>query len=148
MANYYESPAGTPAQRGMTIPQILALIIGAIYTLVGIVGFFVTGFDDFAHHEGETLIGFELNPLHNIVHLVIGVLGLAMSRRLTTARTYGWLLFIGYGAVFIYGLVVDKDSSANFLALNAADDWLHVISALAGLLIALWPVRTRVGART
>jgi len=127
----------------MTIPQILATVIGAIYTIIGIAGFFVTGFDNFASEQGDSLLGFDVNPLHNIVHLVIGVAGLVLSRRLAGARTYGWLLFVGYGAVFIYGLVVDKSSSANFLALNSADDGLHLLTSLAGLVTALWPVRRR-----
>jgi len=129
--------------RDANIPRTLALIIGVVYTLVGILGFFVTGFDDFAdNNTGETLLGFELNGLHNVVHLLIGVAGIALSRTLATARTYGWLLAIGYGAVFIYGLFVAGDEQeANFLSLNWPDNWLHLLSALAGLAIALWPVR-------
>src|SRR5215210_4989237 len=50
------------------------------WTLLGVIGFFVTGFDDFAAHTGESLLGFMINPLHNIVHLVIGVAGLLMGR--------------------------------------------------------------------
>lgn len=132
---------GAMARRGMTVPQMLALAVGVIYTVIGVVGFFVTGLDDFAGHEGHSLLGFEVNPMHNVVHLLVGVVGLALSARLNTARIFGWLLFVAYGAVFIYGLVVDKNSDANFLALNGADDVLHVVSALAGLLIALLPVR-------
>jgi uncharacterized membrane protein YuzA (DUF378 family) len=122
--------------------QWLALIIGAVYTLVGIAGFFVTGFDGFAAPEGELLLGFEVNPLHNIVHLIIGLAGLALSNRLDRARLYGWLLAAGYGLTFLYGLfVANSDEPGNFLALNTADNWLHLVSALAGLAIALWPAR-------
>lgn len=144
MANY--DPALNPsAGRRMSVPQIIAAAIGAIYTLIGLAGFIATGFDGFASSQGDSLLGFEVNPLHNIVHVVIGVVGLLMSRSLSAARAFGWLLFIGYGLVFLYGLFVDKNSDANFLALNNADNVLHVLSALAGLLIALLPVR-RVGA--
>jgi Domain of unknown function (DUF4383) len=66
--------------------QLLALAIGAIYTLVGILGFLVTGLEDFAAETDKTLLGFELNPLHNLVHLVIGLAGLALWRRLDSAR--------------------------------------------------------------
>ena len=123
--------------------QWLALIIGAVYTLVGIVGFFITGFDGFVEPEGELLLGvFEINPLHNVVHLIIGVAGLALSNRLDRARMYGWLLAAGYGLTFLYGLfVANSDEPANFLALNQGDNWLHLVSALAGLAIALWPAR-------
>jgi ABC-type transport system involved in multi-copper enzyme maturation permease subunit len=123
--------------------QWLALVIGAVYTLVGVVGFFVTGFDGFAEPSGELLLGvFEINPLHNIVHLIIGIAGLVMWNRLDRARLYGWLLAAGYGLAFLYGLfVANREDPANFLALNQNDNWLHLISAAAGLAIALWPAR-------
>jgi len=104
----------------------------------------VTGVDDFAAETDKTLLGFEINPLHNIVHLVIGLAGLAMWRRLDTARTYGWLLAAGYGAAFVYGLFAADNSGINFLSINGADNGLHLVSALAGLAIALWPARRSV----
>ena len=53
--------------------QLLSLAIGIIYTVVGIAGFFVTGFENFAAETDKTLLGFEINPLHNLVHLAIGL---------------------------------------------------------------------------
>jgi hypothetical protein len=115
----------------------LAFGIGAAYVLVGILGFFVTGFDDFAGQTGEKLLGiFEINPLHNVVHLLIGFGGLALWRRRDTARAYGAALVAGYGVTFLYGLfTAGKDTAANVLSLNAADNGLHLISALAGVAI-------------
>jgi hypothetical protein len=135
------------AGRGRTVPEILGLAFGAIYLLVGIVGFFITGFGDFfAHDTGETLLGFEINGMHNVVHILIGVAGLVLSRTLAGARTYGWLLAVGYGAAFIYGLLaINKEG--DFLSINAADNVLHVLTALVGLVIALLPVRSAVGSR-
>jgi hypothetical protein len=98
--------------------QLLALAIGAVYTLIGILGFFITGFDNFAAETDKTLLGFEINPLHNLVHLAIGLAGLALWRRLDTARTYGWLLAAGYGLAFLYGLFAAGNSDINFLSLN------------------------------
>ena len=123
--------------------QWLALAIGAVYTIVGLAGFFLTGFDGFAAPEGDLLLGiFEVNPLHNIVHLTIGFAGLALWNRLDRARVYGWLLAAGYGLTFLYGLFfANRDEPANFLALNQPDNWLHLFSTLAGLAIALWPAR-------
>jgi hypothetical protein len=137
--------------RGMTWPQQLALAFGVIYTLIGIIGFFITGFGSFfgnangmtmEHHE--TLLGFMINPMHNVVHILIGVAGIALSRTLSGARTYGWLLAVGYGAAFVYGLIaVGKDW--DFLNLNWADNILHLVTALVGLGIALGKVdRVRV----
>ena len=131
-----------------TWPQVLALVFGVVYLLVGIVGFFVTGFDNFAGHgQDEMLLGFMINPLHNIVHIVIGLAGIALSRTLANARTYGWLLTVGYGAAFVYGLFAVGESW-DFLNLNWADNVLHLVTAVVGLVIALGPVRTAVSGRS
>ena len=127
--------------------RMLALAVGVVYTLIGVAGFFVTGLDNFASETDETLLGFEINPLHNIVHLAIGVLGLVMSRRLSSARAFGWILAIAYGGAFLYGLVAVNNPDINFLSLNSADQWLHLLSAALGLAIALWPVRSTAASR-
>jgi hypothetical protein len=117
---------------GRPWPQVLGLAFGAIYLLVGIVGFFVTGFDNFAGNEqDEMLLFFMINPLHNIVHILIGVLGLVLSRTLAGAKTFGLLLAAGYGLAFIYGVIaVGKDW--DFLNINWADNILHLVSAIVG----------------
>ena len=124
------------------VSQWLALIIGAVYLLVGAAGFLVTGFSGFAEHDhSQTLLGFAVNPLHNIVHLLIGIVGVSLSSTLGRARTFGWLLVAGYGATFVYGLFAVGNPDINFLNINAADNGLHALSVLAGLAIALWPQR-------
>ena len=128
----------------MTWPQMLALAFGAIYLLVGVVGFFITGFGNFfAHDTNQTLLGFEINGMHNVVHIVVGVAGLLLGRTLAGARTYGWLLAIGYGAAFVYGLIA-IGKTWDFLSINAADNVLHLLTAIVGLAIALGPVRNAV----
>ena len=98
----------------MTWPQQLALVFGVIYTLIGVIGFFITGFGDFfgnmngsSMSHDHTLLGFMINPAHNVVHILIGVVGIALSRTLKGARTYGLLLLVGYGAL---NLMVDNNS--------------------------------------
>jgi ABC-type transport system involved in multi-copper enzyme maturation permease subunit len=123
----------------------LALGIGAAYVLVGLLGFAVTGFDDFAGPTNEKLLGiFGLNPLHNVVHLLIGFGGLALWRRRETAKAYGAALVAGYGATFLFGLYASgRTDAVNFLSLNAADNGLHLFSALAGVaILALVPKAT------
>jgi hypothetical protein len=138
--------AGTTSTGARPWPQILALVFGAVYLLVGIVGFFVTGFDNFADNsQHEMLLFFMINPLHNVVHIVIGLAGLLLARTLAGARTYGWLLAVGYAAAFVYGLIA-VGKSWDFLNINAADNVLHIITAVVGLVIALAPVRTTAGA--
>ena len=138
----HPNTAGTAGTAGATrgTHQYLTLAIGAVYLLIGLLGFFVTGFSGFAEHDHErTLLGFAVNPLHNIVHLLVGALGLAMWKRDDSARKFGWILFVLYGLTFIYGLVAANNESINFLNINGADNVLHILSALAGLAIALWP---------
>src|SRR3954471_24266345 len=134
--------AGNTGTAARPWPQILALVFGAVYLLVGIIGFFITGFDNFARHEQHEMLGFfMINPPHNIGHIVIGVAGLLLARTLAGARTYGWLLAVGYAAAFVYGLIAVGESW-DFLNINAADNVLHILTAVVGLVIALAPVRT------
>lgn len=123
-----------------TVPQKLALAVGVAFTLAGLAGFLVTGFDGWTEHDpDQTLLGFAVNPLHNVVHLLLGLVGIAMSRREGSARGYGWLLVIGYGAVLVYGLLVSGQRDGNFLNINSADNVLHGLAILGGLATALWP---------
>jgi ABC-type transport system involved in multi-copper enzyme maturation permease subunit len=122
--------------------QLIALTIGVVYLLVGAAGFFVTGFDGFAeHNHDQTLLGFAVNPLHNIVHILIGLLGVALWSAPGRARTFGWLLVAGYGATFVFGLIAVNNPDINILNINAADNVLHIGSVVIGLAIALWPQR-------
>jgi Domain of unknown function (DUF4383) len=135
-----------------------AMVVGATFLLVGILGFIpgiTTNYGDmtFAGHESEAkLFGiFEVSILHNIVHLAFGVVGLAAAR---AAASAGWYLLIAglvYAVLWIYGLVVDKGSSANFVPLNTADDWLHFVLAVGMVVlgaVGLQQVRRSVGTAT
>ncbi|UVE93786.1 DUF4383 domain-containing protein [Dietzia sp. B32] len=118
--------------------QYAALAFGVVFLLVGIAGFIpgiTTAYDtmQFAgHHSEAMLLGlFQVSILHNIVHLLYGVVGLLMARTASQARIY--LLAGGavYLVLWIYGLVIGHDSSANFVPLNTADNWLHFLLGIA-----------------
>ncbi|WP_309107271.1 DUF4383 domain-containing protein [Arthrobacter sp.] len=124
--------------------QKAALVIGAVFLLVGILGFIpgITSNVDqlsFAgHHSGAMLLGlFQVSVLHNAVHLLFGVAGLVLARSASGSRSY--LLFGGiiYLVLWIYGLVVDQESAGNFVPLNAADNWLHLLLGVAMIALAL-----------
>jgi uncharacterized membrane protein YuzA (DUF378 family) len=110
-----------------TVNMTVAAVFGAVYTLVGIAGFFVT--DNFAGQEGGSLLGFQVNHLHNIVHLLIGLALLAASRSHAAARSANLAIGVTYLALGILGPFI-TGTEANIIALNAADHWLHIASGL------------------
>jgi hypothetical protein len=132
-------------RRARGVHQWLTLVVGVVFLAVGLWGFALTGLDGVSDpavltaHDGPTLLWFTVNPLHNVVHTVVGVLGLLLWAASPTARIYGWLLFLGYGAVFVYGLFAVDNPDVDLLHLNQADNWLHLGAAVVGLLIAVLP---------
>lgn len=137
MASDYDTPARGASDRRRLMPsQYLALLAGVIFLALGIAGFFVTGFEDFADaHTGEELLGFELNGMHNVVHIALGVLGLGLFMSVRGSLAYGIITAIGYGATFVFGLFA-LDEDWNFLSLNDADNWLHLGLTMLGVVIA------------
>ncbi|MBC2933972.1 DUF4383 domain-containing protein [Nocardioides sp. zg-1228] len=124
--------------------QAAAVLVGAAFLLVGVLGFIpgvTTGHDglEAAGHESHAeLLGlFQVSVLHNVLHLLFGVAGMVLARTAASAR--GYLLGGGavYLALWLYGLVVDKDSQANFVPLNTADDWLHFVLGVGMIALAV-----------
>jgi hypothetical protein len=120
-----------------SVNQTVALVFGAVYVLVGVIGFFVTKFADFASPTTKKLIIFQINPLHNIVHILIGLFLLGAGRGHRSARAANLTVGAAYAVVFLLGLILaPKHTSANFLALNQADNGLHIATAVILLLVA------------
>lgn len=135
------NPPRTPTRARRTAAQTTALVVGVVFLVVGIAGFIpgvTTNFDTITfagHHSQALLLGvFQVSILHNIVHLVFGVAGIAMARTHHAARSY----LIGGGIVYLllfaYGLIVDRASEANVVPLNDADNWLHLVLG-AGMVV-------------
>ncbi|WP_378733425.1 DUF4383 domain-containing protein [Nocardia brasiliensis] len=131
--------------------RIAALAVGAVFLLVGVLGFIpgvTTDYDTMSfagHHSDAKLLGvFQVSVLHNIVHLLFGVAGLVAARTAAAAR---WFLLVGgaiYLVLWLYGLVIDRGSDANFVPVNEADNWLHFGLGLG--MIALGAVLPRLAA--
>ena len=131
-----------------------AAAVGAVFLLVGILGFvpgITSDYDamEFAGHKSHAeLLGlFQVSILHNVVHLLFGVAGLALARRADTARAY----LIGGGAIYlvlwVYGLVIERGSDANFVPLNNADNWLHLLLGIGMVGLGLLFSRDRAATR-
>ncbi len=123
--------------------RLVATIFGAIYLLVGLLGFAFTGGVGFVATQGGLILGiFEVNPLHNVAHLLIGAaLLIAGLTRVAAAKavnvTVGAVyLLLGIVGFFLVGTAV------NILALNTPDHFLHLVSAIVLLGVGLGAERT------
>lgn len=112
--------------------------MGVVFLLVGILGFIpgiTTNFDQlmFAGNDsGALLLGvFQVSVLHNFVHLLFGIVGVAVARTAGASRNYLIWGGVVYFVLWLYGLLVPEESTANFVPLNNADDWLHLVLAIA-----------------
>lgn len=118
--------------------RLVAVIFGAVYILIGALGFLATAGVDFAATDGGLLLGiFEVNPLHNIVHLLIGaalLIGGLTSVR--AAKTVNIVVGAVYLLVGIVGFFL-VETPMNILALNTVDHFLHLVSALVLLGVGL-----------
>jgi hypothetical protein len=130
--------------------QTAAIAVGALFLVVGILGFIPGITTDYAtmhlagHQSEAKLLGvFQVSVLHNVVHLLFGVAGLVLARTVSGARTYLVGGGVVYAVLWLYGLVIDHESGANFVPFNGADNWLHLLLAvgMVGLGLALRPRR-------
>jgi hypothetical protein len=145
-------PQNTVTRTRRSPVQLAALVVGLVFLLVGLLGFVpgvtqdLGSIDGAGHQSDAMLLGvFQVSVLHNVVHLLFGVAGVLLARRADTARSY---LLVGgaiYLLLWVYGLVVNHESGANFVPLNDADNWLHLI--LGAGMIALGLLTNRRVAR-
>ena len=104
--------------------QGAAVLVGAAFLVFGVLGFIpgvTTHYDQLqwaGHHSGAQLFGvFAVSGLHNVIHLIFGLLGLLMART--------------------YAMLIDHGGPANFVPVNSADNWLHLGLGAVMLLLAV-----------
>jgi uncharacterized membrane protein len=128
---------GTPVQRA-------SATVGAAFVLVGLLGF-LPGIT--VHFDGLTMIGhqstalllgvFSVSMVHNAIHLLFGITGIALARKPLLAR--GFLL--AGGIVYLVLALVGWLHLVDELPVNPPDNWLH--TALGAVMIALAMLRRR-----
>ncbi len=125
--------------QGKTLAQIYSLALGAVLVLVGILGFLVEpSFAVGDDAQRGTLIAFDINGWHNVVHLLSGIVGLAMAKTAASARLFA----IGYGVVYLVvtalGFIVgDGGLLLSIIPINTADNLLHLAIAVSGIAIGM-----------
>ncbi|MGN9768659.1 DUF4383 domain-containing protein [Micromonospora sp. SD12] len=140
MARYARGAARAPKQR----VQLAAVAAAGIFALIGVLGFIpgiTTGYGDMTfaghHSEARLLDLFQVSILHNALHLGFGLAGLLMARSVAGARVFlagGGALYLG---LWLYGFAIDRESAANFIPVNDADNWLHLVLGFGMLALGL-----------
>jgi hypothetical protein len=116
----------------------LALVFGVVFLLAGVAGFFPSPVPPGApplvieHGHGLALGLFPVNTLHNVVHLLFGVLGIAAARgALLSARGYFQLVAAAYGLLVVLGLLPATQTTFGLIPIWGNDVWLHAVLAAA-----------------
>lgn len=84
------------------------------------------------HGFSAKLIGAsQVSLLPNLVHLAFGLIGFAFARTHTGSHRYlivGGLLYL---MLWVYGLMTDNDSAANFVLISSGDSCMVGVSMIA-----------------
>jgi Domain of unknown function (DUF4383) len=126
--------------QGESLAQRLGPFFGLLYVTIGIIGFFITGFDNFVQNTGDTLIGFHINPMHNLVHLAIGAFLIGMTLRQSAPVAEGAVM--GVGLFYIVAFVIGSIAPDNLTIISMSgygdlENYNHIVNGIALLSIGL-----------
>jgi hypothetical protein len=130
--------AGVREGVARTLAQTFCLTLGLVLIAVGILGFFFggDGFDTGADVAGEEFLGLEVNGWHNVVHIATGAFLVLMAGTPASAAIGALVFGLAYAVVCVLGFI-DGDDVLDFLAINDADNWLHLALAILAVGIGL-----------
>src|SRR3989344_3869904 len=102
--------------------------LGIVLLVIGILGFLMD----------SPLLGlFEVDLEHNIVHVVSGLAGLATANSWSRARMFLIVFGVIYAAVPVLGFMMGEGEFLGLLAINQADNFLHLAIAAVCLVVGL-----------
>ena len=119
-----------------------ALVLGFVFLVVGVLGFVpgVTQMHSESHGlsvrgpgHGMLLGLFHVNLVHNLLHVLFGVAGIASSRTFSAARGYARFVAIAYGLLVVLGLIPTANTNNlwGLAPIHGHDVWLHALIAAA-----------------
>jgi len=134
------SSAGTRTPASWLRPVVA--VLGLLYLALGIAGFLTPETAAVGHETSRAVWIFSVTPLLNLVHAAVGVLGLLAATRRTGAIIYCWVLFVGFTGMTAYGVLATSiGNPEDPINLNWADNWLHGLTAVAGLVLGIVAAR-------
>ncbi len=103
----------------------LVTVLGWIFIVIGVLGF-IPGITS----DGMLIGVFEVDAVHNIVHLITGILAVWLARKgEDSARSYAKVFGVIYAVVTLWGLLI-SDSVLGFINVNGLDNILHLVVAV------------------
>ncbi len=119
--------------------QTAARIFGIIYLIVGIIGF-IPGISPpvsagapplILSGEYNNVIGlFSTNWLHDVVHILVGLGGLAVAGSFANARSYWKSIAVIFAILFVLGIIPATNTVFGLVPLFGADVWLHLLTVI------------------
>jgi hypothetical protein len=115
--------------------QLYALIFGAVLTVADIVGFFYNSEFTSDKSVRDAVLGIlDVNGGHSVVHILTGIVGLAVAANYSASRSYALGMGVVYIAVAIWGFIIgDGDSILSIIPVNTEDNVLHLLIGIAGI---------------
>lgn len=116
--------------------QLYCTLVGGVLVIAGIIGFFYssgfdTGVSGVAGDTDDVLGVLAVNGWHNVVHIALGLLGLACAS--SAARSYALGVGLLYLVLAIWGFVDSDNVILGLIPLNTEDSFLHLILGLTGV---------------
>jgi hypothetical protein len=134
--------AGSRSEPGPPWLRPVVAVIGLAYLTLGVAGFLTTETIEVGHATTRTVWIFSTSVVLNLVHTVIGVLGLLAASRRAGALIYNWALFVGFAGMTAYGIFATAFSTPEDpINVNWADNWLHGLTSVVALALTIASTR-------
>ncbi|WIX92404.1 DUF4383 domain-containing protein [Amycolatopsis sp. DG1A-15b] len=137
-------------RRRSGLVRLAALVLGVVYLVLGVAGFFVPGnagstsAGPFGTHATQyTLLIFSVSPLLNALHTLVGVVGVVAARKVSGTAIYALALAVGFAGFSAYSVLVLSFGTGDRFNLNWADVILHLVTMAGAVVLAYAAFRTR-----
>ncbi|MGZ8202178.1 MAG: DUF4383 domain-containing protein [Burkholderiales bacterium] len=116
--------------------RAFALVFGIVFLLAGVSGFVPAMLHPVPADAPPLTVpmGYGLvmgllpvNVLHNLVHVLFGILGLVAFGGLLSPRLYAQIVAVAYGLLVILGLLPATNTLFGLVPIYGNDVWLHLV---------------------
>ncbi|WP_410643928.1 DUF4383 domain-containing protein [Amycolatopsis sp. lyj-346] len=142
--------ASAERRRRSGLVRLAALVLGVVYLVLGVAGFFVPGnagstsAGPFGTHATQyTLLIFSVSPLLNVLHTLVGVVGVVAARKVGGTAIYAFALAVGFAGFSAYSVLVLGFGTGDRFNLNWADVILHLVTMAGAAVLAYAAFRIR-----